>query len=340
MRLAFFARVSDPKLLDVVDFYRNDIAALRELGFDVVTATRYRDLPSDADVYFTWWWGSGILSLLSSIPRRRPNIFTGTLQLTPHLTWWDELGAIKRTVVRACVRLATANIGICEVEVGYVRQLGDPAPHLVYQGIDTVRYHPPVTPSSAKTVVTVSHLTRGNAIRKRLGTVIASIPAVLARHPDARFVMVGGHEDAYPDLVAHAESLSVGHAISFPGQVTTEEKIAIYQNAAVMAQATIYEGFGVSIAEAMSCGLPVVTSPRGAVVEVVGDCGRMVEPDDAAGMAREIVALLDDRDAAVRLGARGRERVRERFSYESHRSGLARVLQDVLPGWTPPAGMR
>ena len=335
MKVAFFARVARPELLDIVDFYRNDITALRELGFEVVTATRYRDLPRDADLYFTWWWGSGILSLLASIPRRRPNIFTGTLQLSPHLSWWQDLGVIKRSVVRACVRLATANIGICEVELEYVRQLGDQKPFLVYQGIDTVRYCPPVSRSVGKTIVTVSHLTRGNAIRKRLGTVIGAIPAVLAQHPDARFVMVGGHEDAYPDLVAHAVELGVSHALSFPGQVSTDEKIALYQSAAMMAQATVYEGFGVSIAEAMSCGLPVVTSPRGAVVEVVGDCGRLVDPDDAAGMAREINALLDDRDMAARLGARARARVLERFSYEAHRASLARVLRAVLPGWTP-----
>ena len=338
MRIGFFARLRDPSLLELVDFYRNDITALRELGFEVVTATRFRDLPTDVHLYFTWWWGSGILALLKSLPRGRPNIFTGTLQLSPELGWWEGLGPIKRGAVRACVHLATANVGICDVEMGYLRQLGGRNIHLVYQGIDTALYHPPAAREPSKTIVTVSHLTRANARRKRLATVIRAAPAVLACHPDACFVMVGGHEDAYPDLAALADSLGVRHAVSFPGRLSTAEKIAVYRRAAVLAQATIYEGFGVSIAEAMACGLPVVTSPRGAVVEVVGDCGLVVEPDDADGMAREIIALLDDPAKGARLGARGRARVVERFSYPVHRAGIARVLQTVLPGWTPPMG--
>jgi glycosyltransferase involved in cell wall biosynthesis len=81
----------------------------------------------------------------------------------------------------------------------------------------------------------------------------------------------------------------------------------------------------------MAFGLPVVTSPRGAVVEVVGDSGRLVVLDDHQGMAREIVSLLDDPDEAARLGARGRARVVDRFSYPPHRAALARALQRVLP---------
>ena len=336
MHIAFFAHVKDPALLDVVDFYRNDITALRELGFTVSTATTLRELPKNADLYFTWWWGSGAIALLRSIPRGRPNIFTGTLQLSPHLDWWEKLGSVKRAIVRACIKLATANVGICSVEMGYLRQLGGRNLHLVYQGIDTALYSPPAIRLPSKTIVTVSHLTRTNATRKCLATVLRAMPAVLERHGDAKFVMIGSHEDAYPDLLALARTLGVSNSISFPGRVSLEEKLAAYRSAAMLAQATIYEGFGVSIAEAMACGLPVVTSPRGAVVEVVGECGRFVEPDDHSGMAREIIALLDAPDAAAALGDRARERVIERFSYRAHRAALAEVLRSVVPGWTPP----
>jgi glycosyltransferase involved in cell wall biosynthesis len=336
MHVAFFARVKDPALLEVVDFYRNDIMALRELGFRVTTATTWRELPADADLYFTWWWGSGALALLRSIPRRRPNIFTGTLQLSPHVDWWQKLGTIRRSIVRACIKLATANVGICSVEMDYLRQLGGRNLHLVYQGIDTALYSPVADRPRSKTIVTVSHLTRANAKRKCLATVIRAIPAVRSRHPDAKFVMIGAHQDAYPDLLALATELGVTDAISFPGRVSLAEKLATYRSAAMLAQATIYEGFGVSIAEAMACSLPIVTSPRGAVVEVVGDCGRFVEPDDHNAMAQEIIGLLDAPESAAALGSAGRARVVERFSYRAHRAALATVLQAVLPGWSPP----
>lgn len=337
MRACFFARLRDPSLLDVVDFYRNDIRALEELGFNVHRATSIAQLRTDADLYFTWWWGSGALSLLASLPRRRPNIFTGTLQLLPELGWWEGLGPVRRGVVRGCVRLATANVAICAVELEYLRQLGGSRLHMVPQGIDVERYRPAPGGTREPLVVTVSHLTRANARRKCLATLVRAIPAVLARRPEARFAMIGGHEDAYADLLALATRLGVGDSIEFPGRLSTEEKLAWYHRASVFAQATIYEGFGVSIAEAMACGLPVVTSARGAVPEVVGGCARFVEPQDAAAMADAIVQFLDDPAAALAAGACGRARIVERFSFAAHRDGLARVIASVLPGWRPPA---
>jgi glycosyltransferase involved in cell wall biosynthesis len=165
------------------------------------------------------------------------------------------------------------------------------------------------------------------------------MPAVLARRPDVRLEVIGGHEDAYPELRALCATLGVSHAVEFPGRVSTEAKLAAYQRASVYLQPTVYEGFGVSIAEAMACGLPVVASRRGAVPEVVGECGRFVEPDDAAGLAREALALLEHGDEAERLGRDARRRIEREFSLPLHRARLARIIEGVLPGWRAPAGL-
>jgi glycosyltransferase involved in cell wall biosynthesis len=332
MKACFFARVRDPKLFDIVEFYRNDIRALRDHGFDVVTARSFGEIPPRADLYFTWWWGPGAIALAKSVPSGRPNIFTGTLQLDPTIGWWRELGLPRQLVVRACLRLASANLATCDVELGYLRQLGAPRAERVYPGLDFAQYRPGSSPHATreKLVLSVSHLTAENVGRKRLTTVIRAVPAVLARHPDARFVMVGQHDTGYATLAALAKELGVSHAVRFPGRVSLEEKLALYQDARVFAQPTIYEGFGVAHAEAMAAGLPVITSPRGAIPEVVGDCGRYVEPDDASGMAGQICALLGDPDTAQSLGRAARERVLSRFSYERRRDALGTVIARVL----------
>lgn len=339
-RAAFFARLDDPALLRVVDFYRNGIAALEQLGFEVQAATRLAELPARADLYFTWWWGSGGLALLRSLPARRPNIFTGTLQLDPAVGWWEGLGPVRRGIVRACFHLADANVAIARVELGYLERLGAPRRHLLYQGIDTELYRPP-PPGAAREarLLTISHLTRSNVARKRVETVLRAMPAILAQRPDVRLDVIGGHEDAYADLRTLAASLGVSHAVEFPGRVSTEAKLAAYQRASVYLQPTVYEGFGVSIAEAMACGLPVVASRRGAVPEVVGDCGQYVEPDDAATLARETLSLLEHRDAAERLGQAARRRIEREFSMSLHCARLARIIEGVLPGWRAPAGL-
>ena len=332
MRACFFARVKDPALFEVVDFYRNDIRILRELGFDVVRARSWAEVPWNCDLYFTWWWGPGILSLAKSVPLGRPNIMTGALQLTEDVDWWRRLGAGRRAVVRASLKVATVNLAISEVELGYLRDLGAPRSRLAYLGIDTDLYQPAAARAGEKVVVTVTHLTEQNVQRKRLGTLVRAVPSVLAAHPNARFVVIGEWGDGYAALKRLVDSLGVGHAIAFPGRLSTTEKLRAYQRAAMMAQATVYEGFGMALAEAMSCGLPVVTSRRGSVPEIVGDCGRYVEPDDAPAMAREINAFLDDPPAAAEVGARSRSRIVGHFSYNARKRALAEIIGGLVPG--------
>lgn len=338
-RACFFARVRDAALFEIVDWYRADIRILSELGFEVTTARTWSEIPWNSDLYFTWWWGSGALALAKSRLLGRPNIFTGTLQLTPELDWWQELGPVKQAVVRGCLGLSSANLAISDAELAHLRRLGAPRCETVTLGVDSDFYRPATAISRQKLVIIVSHLTRENVRRKCVDTFIWAVPRVLERHPDARFRVIGGKEDGYPELAHLTESLGVASVMEFTGRISTDEKRRQYQIASVLAQTTIYEGFGMSIAEAMSCGLPIVSSWRGSIPELVGDCGRFVEPRDAIGMAAAITELLDDPAAAVDLGRRGRARIVERFSHTSRRRRLASVIARVMPDWQPPEGI-
>jgi glycosyltransferase involved in cell wall biosynthesis len=332
LRACFFARVKDPRLLDVVQFYRNDIQALRDLGFQTVVATTMAEIPWRADLYFTWWWGPGGLALLKSLPAGRPNVFTGALQLDPAVPWWGNLGPARRSIVRACLKLATANLAICDVEMRYLVQLGARRPERIYPSVDTVAYDVGRTPQRdrPRTFASISHLTAENVDRKRLTTVVRAIPAVLREYPDARFVIAGGHGPGHALLTSLAESLGVTHAVQFPGQLSPEAKIELLHSTRALVQPSIYEGFGVAQAEAMACALPVITSARGAVPEVVGETGYYAEPDDADALAGHMIAVLANPDEAQRRGALGRARVTSLFSYERRRDELKRVFDSVL----------
>jgi len=87
------------------------------------------------------------------------------------------------------------------------------------------------------------------------------VPLVLERNPDARFVIAGsiGSDFFLEEL---AEKLGVSSYISFPGRISNEERTQYYSTARVLAQPSEYEGFGLAQLEAMSYGLPVVTSPK------------------------------------------------------------------------------
>lgn len=104
-----------------------------------------------------------------------------------------------------------------------------------------------------------------------------------------------------------------------------------YRSSDAMLFPTRYEGFGYSVLEAMSCGLPVVSTSCSALPEVVGaDTGLLCPVDDVYSYAEACKALKKDRDFANKISRSGRERVEHFFSINSRREELISLLASVL----------
>lgn len=103
------------------------------------------------------------------------------------------------------------------------------------------------------------------------------------------------------------------------GFVPHDELHRLYARAAVVACPSRREGFGVSCLEAMAHGRPVVATSVGGLRDLVvdGETGLVVEPRDPKALRAALERLLADRDLRRRLGAAGRERAREHFSWEA-----------------------
>jgi glycosyltransferase involved in cell wall biosynthesis len=80
----------------------------------------------------------------------------------------------------------------------------------------------------------------------------------------------------------------------------------------------------------MGYGLPVITSPGGAVPEVVGGSGLYCDKDDPQDIARNILKLLEDRDLWARLSQEGRKRATTKFSREARRTMMTKIIDLVL----------
>jgi len=109
----------------------------------------------------------------------------------------------------------------------------------------------------------------------------------------------------------------------------------LYGEAEVAVVPSLYEGFSLPAIEAMACGVPVVATTGGALPEVVGESGEtglLVTPDDPGELASAIARLLDDPELRARLGAAGRERVINRFTWEVTAAGTAACYQALLAG--------
>ena len=107
------------------------------------------------------------------------------------------------------------------------------------------------------------------------------------------------------------------------GYVETDRLVELYRGAACLVQASLHEGFGLPVLEAMACGTPVVTVPEPALLEVVGDAAVVVPEDELADGIRWAIAQHD------RLSYAGLERARA-FSWESCAEKTLAVYLQVL----------
>jgi glycosyltransferase involved in cell wall biosynthesis len=152
--------------------------------------------------------------------------------------------------------------------------------------------------------------------RKGQETLVAALPLIREREGDVRLVLVGRFDDeAYlARLRAMADDLGVADHVAFAGY--RSEPLPFIANADVFALASVREGMGIVLVEAMACGVPVVATdcPSGpSYVLEQGAAGRLVPMRAPRAMADAIVELLQDRDLREQLVSRGRQRA-EYFS--------------------------
>jgi glycosyltransferase involved in cell wall biosynthesis len=134
-------------------------------------------------------------------------------------------------------------------------------------------------------------------------------------------------------VAATVEKLGLGSAVRFASGLKETELVELYAQAEVAVVPSLYEGFSLPAVEAMSCAVPLVTTTAGALPEVVGRDGEaalLVPPGDARSLATAIGRVLDDHGLAARLGACGRARVLQCFSWRLAALGTVEQYRAVL----------
>jgi glycosyltransferase involved in cell wall biosynthesis len=103
------------------------------------------------------------------------------------------------------------------------------------------------------------------------------------------------------------------------GEIPDAELVRLYRGARCVVYASLYEGFGLPVLEAMASGTPVVASRLGGLPEVVehGVTGFLVEPGNVDELRARLAELLGDRRLAEQLGRNARERVLETFTWDA-----------------------
>jgi glycosyltransferase involved in cell wall biosynthesis len=174
-------------------------------------------------------------------------------------------------------------------------------------------------------VLTVS-LKRPNKNLLRLVDALALIPD--ERRP---LLVLAGHATPYErELREHAARLDVTADTRFLNWVPNDELEGLYRSSTCFVFPSLYEGFGLPVLEAMTRGVPVACSNRGALAEVADDAALMFDPEQPRSIAAAIERLLRDPEERERLSGAGRANA-ARFSWaetarktlESYESALA-----------------
>jgi len=129
------------------------------------------------------------------------------------------------------------------------------------------------------------------------------------------------------------EQLGLGGAVTFDSNLTTEDIVQRYAQAQVACVPSLYEGFSLPAVEAMACAVPVVGTTGGAVPEVIGrdgDTGLLVPPGDPSALAAALARALDDPALRDRVGAAGRARVLDRFTWRRTAEGTVDQYRALL----------
>lgn len=150
--------------------------------------------------------------------------------------------------------------------------------------------------------------------------------------PDAAFVLAG-EGGLVETLREQARTLGLEHDAFFTGRCARVRELLAVSSVCVLSSKGL-EGFSNSITEYMAAAKPVVATDVGGAREAVveGETGYIVRPTDDEEMAARIVSLLQDTELARRMGERGMERVREKFSCEAQLAEVEKLYERLLAG--------
>lgn len=151
--------------------------------------------------------------------------------------------------------------------------------------------------------------------KNMLRTMQAFEQCVMESNPDYKLVIVGGrgwNNGEIYDYVQTHEKLQ--ERVIFTGYVSNEEVGHIYSNATMFIYASLCEGFGIPVLEAMQCGIPTITSNCSSMPEVAGDACELVDPYDIESIKHAITKVLSSPDLRQEMREKGLAQARK-FSW-------------------------
>lgn len=202
--------------------------------------------------------------------------------------------------------------------------------HVIPNGIDTTRFSPaPIGTDHPKTGATVGTLTRPS--KGKGAHEFIALARALSHRSDVNFVLGGGPLfPAEEVLFEEIKEQAVSDGVATVGLI--DDPVGFYRSLDVFIHSGAPEAFGVTLIEAMSCGVPVIAFDWGGVAEIVEDgrSGLLVQGGDIKALSSGLERLIDDPLLRYSLAAQGRALVTQEFRIEDFALRLQAEIERVL----------
>ncbi len=201
---------------------------------------------------------------------------------------------------------------------------------VVYNGIDTDTFRPlPGEERRPNTILCV-----GNSEDRNKGAryLIEALYELANDRRDCQLVLVDQRKDRLKLVPRLVREYGLTPRVHFAGRISTEQLVRWYNQATLVVSPSLYEGFGLPVAEAMACGAPVIATTGGAFPEIVDhqETGWLVPPGDSHALADAIRLLMDNPGLRERLGSAGRRSIVERFSWRKAAEETLAVYEEMV----------
>ena len=166
-----------------------------------------------------------------------------------------------------------------------------------------------------------------NHPRKNICTVLKVLDALHQAGHRVHFLKAGA--DFTSEQKTYISQQNLTDWVTYVGKPDKAELVQLYNAVDVLVAPSLYEGFGITPAEAMACGTPVIASNTTALPEVVGNAGILVPPTDIQAIATAIKRLQQDPVEYQKLVVAGCDRARL-FTWQRHAESVAAVYENIL----------
>lgn len=312
-------------------FVKNDLEILQR-HFDVkdIQWTRTRDIKNmlriiwhilRTDLSFIWFAGGHAARMVffSKLFGKKSIVVVGGYEVAnvPEIEYGALLNPKSARKVKYVLKNADRLIAVSKFNKKEILKHANlENVELVYNGVDCNKFKS-IGEKNEDLVITVGYVNNLVIKRKQFKNFVKSAKYL----PNTKFVLIGKHLD---NSLEYLKSVAPSN-VKFTGFVSDEELLMWYQKAKVYCQLSIYESFGMSLAEAMACEcVPVVTN-NAALPEVVGDTGFYVLCDDAKATAEAVENALSSDN-----GRAARKRIESNFPLGKREKELVSVINHVL----------